>query len=64
MNVEVTVPLSAIEETIALLQNYLARGAGNLNGDKLQIVWQALLEADRLVIVKDDIYYQLRQIQE
>jgi len=64
MTVNVRVPLSAVEETITLLQNYLAGGGVDLDGDKLQIMWQALLEADQITIVKDDVYRQLRDIQE
>lgn len=64
MNIEVKVPLSAVEETITLLQNYLAKGSTDLNGDKLQIMWQALLEADRLIIIKDDVYYQLKKLED
>lgn len=64
MNVEVSVPLSAVEETITLLQNFLAKGGKDLDGDKLQTMWQALLEADRILIIKDDVYEQLRSIQE
>lgn len=64
MTVNVRVPLSAVEETMTLLQNYLAGGGVDLDGDKLQIMWQALLEADQITIVKDDVYRQLRDIQE
>jgi hypothetical protein len=62
MNVEVSVPQSVVEETIKLLQNCLVKGSPNLDGDRLQIMWQALLEADRITIMPDETYTQLRQV--
>ena len=64
MNIEITVPLSVVEENIKLLQNCLVKGSPNLDGDRLQIMWQALLEADRIIIMPDETYKQLRLVKE